>query len=220
MIFGVKRINPLMMGVAHSLYQVYVSGSHDNSGFLEFIVGRNLEKFHDNNWFFHETWEGRRSTFQISSKFVASCVATFVGSFILGIGDRHQGNMFINEKGELLNLDFGFLLGDHPDLGCDAPPFALSLALHNALVGSKLWKQFREGCWSAFEALRKKREILLSAAYVLCKYPNLDLPVIQGKLNYINMVLQTPQNEFYDLVDNGSHHQIPKYVQHNICAVM
>ena len=44
--------------------------------------------------------------------FLRSSVGYLVGTFVLGVGDRHSGNIMLQPNGKYFHIDFGHFLGD------------------------------------------------------------------------------------------------------------
>ncbi len=45
------------------------------------------------------------------ANFAASLAASCVFEYVLGLGDRHSGNLLIKRDGTLFHIDFGWILG-------------------------------------------------------------------------------------------------------------
>lgn len=44
--------------------------------------------------------------------FLRSSVGYLVGTYILGVGDRHSGNIMVQKNGKFFHIDFGHFLGN------------------------------------------------------------------------------------------------------------
>lgn len=52
----------------------------------------------------------------IRTTFATSCLSNCVLSYLLGVGDRNLGNILITEQGEMVCIDYAYLLGTDPKL--------------------------------------------------------------------------------------------------------
>lgn len=60
-------------------------------------------------------------------KFVESCAAYCVVSYIIQVKDRHNGNLLLDNEGHLVHIDYGFILSCSPkNLGFESSPFKLT----------------------------------------------------------------------------------------------
>jgi hypothetical protein len=138
---------------------------------IEVVDGSTAVKsFHDRHsrlmraMFGDAWWQGDLNDWVPSGALIASAAAAFTTAYVLDIGDRHQDNMLVTRDGRLFNIDFGYLLGDHPRF-VDAQPFAIPVAFRTALVqNGSLWALFKAACVRAFAALVKHREFVIYQA--------------------------------------------------------
>lgn len=68
-------------------------------------------------------------------------------SYYLDIKDRHNGNIMIDNKGHIMHIDFGFLLGTSPkNVGFERAQFKLVKSYVDILDGKdgKMFKYFKE----------------------------------------------------------------------------
>lgn len=106
------------------------------------------------------------------SRFLKSCAGYAIVSFLLAVKDRHNGNLLISNKGYLIHIDFGFLLGISPahNLGFETAAFKLSGEMYELLGGSTEsdeFIEFSESCVRAYLAARLYYSELIYLVYLL-----------------------------------------------------
>jgi len=89
-------------------------------------------------------------------RFMKSCAAYCVITYLLGIGDRHLSNIMITNDGYLFHIDFGFVLGYDPK-----PIKEVSMRIFPDMVdalggvNSQYYNEFKKLCTKIFNTLRK-----------------------------------------------------------------
>lgn len=109
--------------------------------------------------------------------FICSLAGYSLLTYILQIRDRHNGNILLDRNGNIIHIDFGFMLSNSPGyVGFESAPFKLTADYLDLLegVGSENWKKFKELLTQGLLALRKHSDRLLSILEVLL--PNSNLP--------------------------------------------
>merc|ERR1719397_923660 len=143
--------------------------------------------------------------------FIASCAGYCVATFVLGIGDRHNGNIMVTKDGHLFHIDFGHFLGNFKKkfgINRERAAFVLTPEMAFVMGGRnykthELFTKFKNLCTEAFKILRQHAAILeiLFILMVSAKMPELmveeDIIYMQEKL-YLN---ETPEEADKKLQD-------------------
>ena len=133
-------------------YEVIITS--ESSGLIEFLNNSNsidgilkkIPKDWDLNKFYRTYFKGE--SFKRAQMAFAESLAGFcLLSYYLDIKDRHNGNIMIDNKGHIMHIDFGFLLGTSPkNVGFERAQFKLVKSYVDILDGKdgKMFKYFKE----------------------------------------------------------------------------
>ena len=113
-------------------------------------------------------------------KFLGSCAAYAVITFLLRMKDRHNGNIMIDDQGHLVHIDFGFMLTNTPGGtignsigGFERAPFKLTPEMVMLMGGpnSRNFRKFRELCIRCYLQARRKRARILALVDIFGDLP-------------------------------------------------
>jgi len=92
----------------------------------------------------------------LRERFLQSCAAYCVISYLLGIGDRNLHNLLLRPDGSLFHIDFGFVLGQDPK-PLDTPKMRITAEMLAALGGleSEAYGRFRELASKIYNCVRR-----------------------------------------------------------------
>ena len=116
--------------------------------------------------------------------FIKSCVSSCVLCYILGVGDRHTENILINKWGDLIHIDFSYLLGEDPK-HVDVE-MKITNDMLEALGGknSENFIQFKKICEIVYKKIRKRSGLW----YLLLSYLSFIEPPIHPYYNNMNLI--------------------------------
>eukprot|EP01119_Soliformovum_irregulare_P019515 TRINITY_DN6197_c0_g1_i1.p1 TRINITY_DN6197_c0_g1~~TRINITY_DN6197_c0_g1_i1.p1 ORF type:complete len:910 (-),score=209.28 TRINITY_DN6197_c0_g1_i1:32-2761(-) len=119
---------------------------------------------------------------EISRNFLQSTAVYSVITYLLGVGDRHLGNIMITRDGFLFHIDYGWILGKEPYLKSMASPVIRITKEMVAAIGKtdQAFDQFKEFCGQIFLNIRKNSSLLymLLELLVTASPPIVDRPTI------------------------------------------
>lgn len=149
-------------------YEVIITS--ETSGLIEFLnnassidgILKTVPKGWDLNKFYRTYFKGEKFK-RAQKNFADSLVGFCLLSYYLEIKDRHNGNIMIDNKGHIMHIDFGFLLGSSPkNLGFERAQFKLTKSYVDILDGfdSKIFKYFRNQMVKGLIESKKHFEII------------------------------------------------------------
>ena len=165
------------------LYPYEILITSKESGLMEFLpntisVDQLKKKYpkKDLNLFFREVFDDQ---FDIAQKnFCESLAAYSLVCYLLEIRDRHNGNILIDMNGNLIHIDFGFILGIGPGgTNFEKAPFKLTEEYVEIMDGidSQIFQYFKSLLYIGFIEIRKHFDILWKIIEITYN-GNKDLP--------------------------------------------
>ncbi|XP_067658199.1 phosphatidylinositol 4,5-bisphosphate 3-kinase catalytic subunit alpha isoform-like [Haliotis asinina] len=141
---------------------------------------------------------------QAIDTFTRSCAGYCVATFVLGITDRHPGNIMVTEEGQVFHIDFGHFLNHRKKkfgINRQRVPFVLTEDFLRVIAKGadqpskqKEYERFQEMCVSAFVVLRDNKRLLITLFSLML---SCGIPELQSldDIEYIRKTLSVEKTE-------------------------
>jgi hypothetical protein len=189
------------------------------SGLIECICGKLADDIWNRNLFdrspqhkYNDLVNGLRPGGEDYTRLMASAIGTFISMFVLGIGDRHQGNMMVANDHSFFNIDFGFSFGETSFI--DTADFPIPFFLRDYIKNGNEWDHFLDQLWQARNALVEYTDIIEFLAIEFIK----DQIMLEKVKKTFSRTLN--KNMFKSMFEwkvwFGSYSKVPKDVTHEL----
>ena len=101
----------------------------------------------------------KRTIEELRNSFINTCVSSCVLCYMLGVGDRHTENIIINKYGELVHIDFSYIMGEDPkniEVEMKITPDMLQML---GGKNSKHFQIFKKYCSHIYKIIRKRSSL-------------------------------------------------------------
>ena len=158
------------------IYEIIITSI--NSGLIEYIpntisfdlLKKKIGQTADINIFFRIFFN---ENFEEAQKNFAESLAGYsLVTYILNIKDRHNGNILLDMNGNIIHIDFGFILGISPgNMNFETAPFKLTKDYLDILDGenSNIFQYFKTLLIRGFIALKRNFESILGILEIMAK---------------------------------------------------
>lgn len=136
------------------------------------------------------------------NNFICSCAGYCVATFVLGIGDRHNGNIMVTKDGHLFHIDFGHFLGNFKKkfgVNRERAAFVFTPEMAYVMGGKKYkkhahFKTFLNLCSRAYKVLRQEATVL-EILFVLMVSAGMPELMIEKDIHYLRDKLHLDETE-------------------------
>jgi len=138
-----------------------VTPTSASRGHLEGLTNLNsLAKF---SW---KAWaDENRNNEEVLNEMLRTAVGSYIGSYVLGVRDRHYDNVIVKNNRTMLHIDFSYLLGKV--MPADGPPISISPGMEGGFKAAGIWDRFVQVSVDAFKSLRQNSDVVIRIATLL-----------------------------------------------------
>ena len=126
----------------------------------------------------------KRTIEDLRNSFINTCVSSCVLCYMLGVGDRHTENIIINKYGELVHIDFSYIMGEDPkniEVEMKITPDMLQML---GGKNSKHFQIFKKLCSHIYKIIRKRSSLW----YMLLTFLAFNKPEIEPYYNNYSFI--------------------------------
>ena len=149
-------------------YEVLPMNHH--YGFIEIIEAKTIHEITKKTSLLNYVLDQNQNqtVVEVRNRFMKSCAAYCVLTYLFGIGDRHLNNIMVTPQGHLFHIDYNFILGRDPKP--IVPHLRITSEMTEFLGGerSEGYKQFQDHCFRIFLTLKRHASIFLHILSSMC----------------------------------------------------
>ena len=149
---------------------------------------------------------------QIRRDFIQTCASNALLTYMIGVGDRNQHNILVKGSGDLVNIDFSYLLGDDPKFKTQTMSITPQMVEMLGGKDSVGYKALQEFCSKGFQKIRQQS----SFWFVLFLYLAKTKPPILKLHNNMQQIRKFHEERLMcNLTDEESKVRITEIVDQN-----
>jgi phosphatidylinositol 3-kinase len=146
------------------------------AGFIEWVPNcrdvysmNNTERKNIQSWIFSQPVNKLTPVDEVRNRFIHSSAAYTVISYLLGVGDRHKHNFMATTEGKFFHIDYGYVLGLHPNPILMAPHLRFTTQMVDFIggPGTDEWKKFLDLTVRIFHCLRRRYSVVMRLLMLL-----------------------------------------------------
>jgi hypothetical protein len=120
----------------------------------------------------------------IKRRFMSSLAVSCCISYLLGLGDRHLDNIMINKKGQIFNIDYGYLLENPKTNILGAPNIKVTTDMIDFLGGQhcEYYKNFKTYLIYVYDIMRLYKNTIIDHYEIIGNEKYLDWDYYKDKL--------------------------------------
>jgi hypothetical protein len=123
-------------------------------------------------------------TLETKTRFYKSLSTACCLSYLLGLGDRHLDNIMINTKGQIFNIDFGYLLENPKTNILGAPNIKVTTDMIDFLGGNKseYYNKFKDYLIYIYDIMRMYKNIIVNYYEIIGDEKLINWTIFKDKL--------------------------------------